>query len=88
MSWVACEIHFCQIRLLYDGSLHQILPKRQQFRLGKLAADLCKVVRISFSTADIQISTAPSMTTGVAKSKASPCTISTMYKGPITNVPS
>lgn len=38
-----------------------------------LNTDLCSVVRISFSTAVIQASTAPSMTTGAAKSKVSPC---------------
>ena len=36
-------------------------------------AHLCKVVRISFSTADIHVSTGPSTTTAVAKSKLSPC---------------
>ena len=42
--------------------------------------DLCSVERISFSTADIQTSTAPSITTGVPKSKASPCTVGIVRK--------
>ena len=79
--WSSADNRHCCVLLLHtkEGDSHKRTASRRtlccmhdSFIIVSML-DLCRVVLISFSTADIQTSTAPSITTGVPKSNASPC---------------